>query len=133
MNLPLPVREAVVVRLRAAVAVTAFVPAESIYGERVPPSRTFPFLAMGNPSVEAFKMACYVEGERVSFTLHGQFEGASNDTACDCAAACKAELNETVLLLEDGTKLAISWEAGAVFRDVPSVDRWHFTQDYTVA
>ena len=130
-DLTLAVREAVVSKMIASAPLTALVPTDSIYGERVPDDRTYPFIRTGEQTKIAFSLGCGAEDGAYELTIHGFVTGTDSDGAARVGAAIRATF-ETGSLSHSGTKLGIIWRSGGLIRDPDEPDTWHAYEDFTV-
>ena len=126
------IREAIVTRMKATASLTGLIPAGSMYGERVPVERTYPFTRMGNPILTPFKMACH-NGEQDEFAVHWFVQGASNDNAVEFGNLLRDEFDEKSLALDGGGTRDVEWTGGQVFADRDEKDTWHGVATFRVA
>lgn len=132
MDVALLTREAVVVLLRNTVAVTTLIKAASIFGERVPDNRTYPYIHVAPPTVQPFRMSCH-DGRALVFIAHVFTKGAKMNLASAAGAEIDAVLSERTLLLEGGGKIALSFQTGGIIPDPQTPDAWHWFGQYGAA
>jgi hypothetical protein len=126
----LEVREGGVETLRATVALTALVPAGSIYGERVPDDRTFPFIRTVVPSSIPFRMSCH-NGEQSTVRISAFTKGPSMNAAADVSRVIRDELDGKPLLI-GGEPSVMVWDGSTVIPDPDEPDGWHSISEFTV-
>ena len=130
------VREAIVTAMKATNPLTALIPAGSMYGERVPATRTFPFTKMGDPILTPFRMACH-NGEQDDFAIHWFIKAsdtvAGNDEAVEFGNLLKDAFDQKSLPLEGGDTRDVEWTGGQVFADRDEKDTWHGFATFRVA
>jgi len=132
-DLTLAIREAVVARMRATPALTALVPAASIYGERVPDNRSFPFIRTGEQTVTSFPLGCADDGA-YDITIHGFATAPSSDDAMKIGAAINdAFAGANAVLVLATAKVVMVWGASGIIRDPEEPDTWHCYVDYSIA
>lgn len=104
------VRRAVLQRLKADTALTALVPADSIYPQAIPSEPTWPFIKLGPTGTLRLRAAC-VNGGLVSVDVHafararvsgGQVVETAEDHASRIGAAIEAALADNRITLEGG-------------------------------
>lgn len=133
MDYSLPVRRAILPAMKADAALTALIPAKSIYPSIVPSSRTFPFTRYGVPIAAPFR-ASGLNSSAVSVTIHvftlPKKQGAvvldtAEDQCWKMTAAVKAALDGRVLPLEGGMHATLSWTGSNSLIDGDEADAWH--------
>lgn len=104
------VRRAVLTRLKADAALTALVPAGSIYPQAVPSEPAWPFVKLGPTGTLRLRAAC-VNGGLVTVDVHafararvsgGQTVETAEDHASRIGAAIEAALADNRITLEGG-------------------------------
>lgn len=109
------VRRAVLARLKADSALTAMVPAGSIYPQAVPSEPVWPFIKLGPTGTLRLRAAC-VSGGLVSVDVHAfvrarTLGGVTQETAEDHASRIGAEIERLLdgvnLVLEGGAKAKV--------------------------
>lgn len=132
MELALSVREGVVSALVADAGVTAVVPGGSIFGQRVPVERTFPFIRLSPFNGVPERAACW-NGERIAFTVHSFVKGLDESGAANANAAVKTALDGQQIVIVEGPpeeRLDLVWTGGLVLPDPEEKDAWHGTADF---
>jgi len=124
-------REGIVGLLRKATALVALVPAESIYGERVPEDRTYPFIRVEVPDIQPFRTACFAAGEQSRHQVSAFVRGASMDGAALVGEQIKQALDGRTIDLPGGTG-TVTFEGGQIVRDPEEPDCWHSLGFYVV-
>jgi hypothetical protein len=127
----LAIREAMVVKMKASLELTGLIPIASIYGERVPDNRTYPFIRTGDASKVAFPLGCGEDGTAYSMTVHGFILGSDSENGTLVGSAIRDVFDSGALFHADG-KLAIVWRSGGLNRDPDEPDVWHAYEDFTV-
>lgn len=118
-DISLPLRQAIVTRLRADPNVTAVIPAAQVYGERTPATLTWPFVRYGQSDVGQ------TSG---SVPLHVFSKAEFTDEAATIAAAIVESLDGKRLDLGDGRKADLNWPEAAGTQIIPDgdeADAWH--------
>ncbi|GGO96562.1 DUF3168 domain-containing protein [Stakelama pacifica] len=110
MDLTTELRRAILISLKADSAVTALVPATSIYGQSAPATPPWPFIKAGTP-IDGPQDASCQRGESIRWTLHvfagsRKQGGAEVETVEDhigrIMAAIKKNLHRQTLTFTDG-------------------------------
>lgn len=110
----LPVRRAVLTRLKATAAVTSLVPAARILPPRRGAKPTWPFIGYSNVIETPFRASC-LDGAAVRFRISCFAKDDTGPTvvgeeqAARIAGAVKAALDGVVLQLEGGGSAVITW------------------------
>lgn len=123
----LPVRRAVLNRLKAPDSATYDIVGVRSYGPRPPAEPQFPFNRYGLPSSSPFR-ATGIDGSQVRFAVSSFAKGTDDGAVADQAAAVVADLEGAVLQLEAPfpAKLAdITWVGTEAFPDGATPDAWH--------
>jgi hypothetical protein len=134
----LPLRRAVLPRLKHDAGVIALIPAPSIYGGVVPPSRTFPFSRYGTPGTTPFRLSG-LNSSASRFSIHG-YTGTvkagstymdAEDRAWTYAAAFKQALDGAVLPIAGDMHATVLWLDTACLVDRDETDAWHAVVNFT--
>lgn len=135
----LPLRRAVLPRLKSNAAVAALIPPASIYGGVVPVSRTFPFSRYGSPQTTPFRLSG-LSSSQSRFALHGftgplkngqQVIESAEDRAWKIGAAFQIALDGAVLAIEGGMHATITWLDTTALVDRDEPDAWHTVSNFT--
>lgn len=131
-DLTLPVREAIIVRLREAAAILgAPVPAGKVFGMMQPPDTPYPFVRYGVPEAVPFRASC-ISGSSIAVIIHAFADGKSEDSAATIAAWVVDALDDKVLQLGDERTATISWTGGSTLADPVEKDIWHAYRTFDV-
>lgn len=134
----IPVRRAVLARLKAVADLTALVPAARIYPQSTPPNPTWPFTRFGAPRGLPLRASC-VAGNLVDFDIHsfakpresaGQVVETAEDHAGRIGAAVIAGLDGVALDLPTG-KLKVRWTGSQLMQDPDEADAYHHVASFT--
>jgi hypothetical protein len=137
----LPVRRAGLTALKADAALTALVPAASIYPQSPPATPVWPFIKWGAPSGVPVRAPGCVDGSEIIVAVHGfakpRYEsGAMVETAEDhCArlgAALAAALGDKRLALQSGGNATFEWTGHQLLQDGAEADAFHTVQNFRV-
>jgi hypothetical protein len=124
----LPLRQAIVTRLRADAGLTAIVPAARVYGMRSDVNPTYPFTRYGSPDALPFKAQC-LDGATVSFTIHSFSEAGYEDECASINAAVASALDDVTLDLEPNAgfpaKAHLRWIGSQIVPDAAEASVWH--------
>lgn len=131
----LPVRRAILPRLKAVGALTQFVPAASIYPSTVPANRTLPFIRYGVPTVTPFRATGLDSSQfRIAisaFTLAKMIGSApvmtAEDVAYEIGAVVKEALDGATLDIGSGLKVRLTWLSTVPRADPDEKDAWATT------
>jgi hypothetical protein len=115
----LPLRQAVIQRLRADPDLIAIVPASRVYGERSPSELTWPFVRYGQSLI----------GQAGgTLPIHIFSKQNFTDETAEIADAIVESLDDASLDLGDGRKAVLKWpEQGGtqIIADGAEADAWH--------
>lgn len=123
-DLRLELREAVVQFLRSRPALTALVPAASIFGERVPATRSKPYIAMSRLNVEGFEAQC-INGGRIEIRLNVFTSSEDSGAVIKISKTLVEELDDAQLDLDDGWCLDISYVRTNSVTSGSETTAWH--------
>lgn len=122
-DLRLPLREAVVQRLRASTALTALVPANAIHGERVPARQSKPYIALSRSDVEAFD-AQGIKGGRVPIRVNVFADGEDSGPINKISATVVDVLDDAQLNLDEGWCLDVTYVRTASVPTGAETTKW---------
>lgn len=123
-DLRLELREAVVQFLRSRPALTALVPAASIFGERVPATRSKPYIAMSRLNVEGFEAQC-INGGRIEIRLNVFTSSEDSGAVIKISKTLVEELDDAQLDLDDGWCLDMSYVRTNSVTSGSETTDWH--------
>jgi hypothetical protein len=119
--------------LKADTALTALVPAASIYPQAVPGEPQWPFLKLGPTGTLRLRAAC-VDGGRITVDIHafararesgGQVVETAEDHASRIGAAIEAALSDRHLTLEGGADAHVALDDIRLLQDAePDAFHW---------
>lgn len=129
-----PIRRACLAALKGDGALTAIIPAASLYPQTTPPNVSWPFGKIGVVNIYPVRAGC-VDGCLGIFAVHGfakaRFDeaGAMVETAEDhadrIAAAMAKALDRRQLELETGQNVRVHWTGSPVMQDGDEADAFH--------
>lgn len=122
----LPLRQAIVTRLRADADLIAIVPADRNYGMRSPPDSAYPFTRYGSPDAQPFLATC-MDGATVGITIHSFSEADFEDECASINAALASSLDGAVLTLDTAfpAKAHLRWLGSQIVPDATEASVWH--------
>jgi hypothetical protein len=120
----LPLRRAIVTRLRADGPLTALVPAERLYGMRTPAAVTWPFGRYGAPNTLPRRATCS-DGSRVDVPYHFFSKADYDDEVGELVAAAVKSLGDAVLALDTGARARLVWTGSTILPDAAEASAWH--------
>jgi hypothetical protein len=138
----LPVRRAGLTHLKGDAAVTAVVPAASIYPGTAGSVPSWPFVRWGPPSAIPIRSAC-VDGSEIAAAFHAfakpRYVGSAlvesaEDHVARIGAAITRSLDRQRLVLDasyPGTALWI-WRNSQLMQDGAEADAWHWIGNFRV-
>lgn len=138
----LPVRRASLTHLKGDAAVTALVPAGSIYPGVARATATWPFVRWGPPSAVPIRAAC-VDGSEIAAAFHAfakpRMDGAdlvesAEDFAARIGAAVVLSLDRQRLDLDTPYPAAAlwAWRNSQLLQDGAEADAWHWIGNFRV-
>lgn len=123
----LPVRKATLSLLKSDAALTARVPAGSIYPQSPIAQPAWPFIRYGAPITSPLRLSC-VDSSEVDFAVHVFSKGTSaksaEDDAAEISALVASALDRTVLL-PGGGSLRLTWRGSELMRDRDEAGAYH--------
>lgn len=120
----LPLRQAVITRLRDDSDLTQLVPAARHYGMKVEPTPAWPFTRYGTPDTLPRRGQCW-DGQETDFTIHSFSKQSFEDECAQINAAIVASLGDAVLALDGGGKATIGWLGSQIIPDGGEAGAWH--------
>jgi hypothetical protein len=130
----LPVRRAILPRLKADPGVTALIPAAQIYPGTVGANPVFPFIRYGAPVSSPFR-ASGLDSSAVVGAIHAfakplkNLAGGVIDTAEDQAhrmsEAIGACIDGVTIVLDDTFKARVTWTGSNLLQDSAEAEAWH--------
>lgn len=123
-DLRLPFREALIQYLRANAALTALVPSDSIYGERVPAKAKKPYIALSRMPNEDFQASC-IDGARVAVRLNVIADSVDSGTVIQISSTLVDELNDAQLSMDRGWCFDLSYVRTNSIMPRGETTEWH--------
>lgn len=127
----LAVRKAVVAKLRATPALTALVPAASIYGEEAPAMPAWPFIRYQLPTLEQYENSCG-DGAGQEVTLHVFARGPGMDACTGICVAIHDALLDDVLAVEPLGLVSLDYRLTRLLHDQDEAGAYHGLVRYEV-
>lgn len=133
-NHSLELRKAIVKKLSANAALTALVPAASIYGEMPAATPSFPFIRYGLPVVDGPLESAGWDGAEHAVTLHAfsQPKNGAGDEVMKIAAAVQKALADDTLALDALGLVSVDWLRTETVRDTDNLKAYHAIISFTV-
>lgn len=119
----LGLRKKIIVQLKATEALLELVPEASIYGERTPADKQWPFIRYGVSDTRPRKGQCW-DGADVDIAIHCFSKSPFTDEAGSINAAIAAALDGATIDL-GGARAHIAWKGSTVLPDPAEADAWH--------
>ncbi len=135
----LPIRRAMLIRMKGDAPLVALVPAASIFGQTVPANVSWPFIRMGAPSAIAAVRGTCMNGAEGIVAVHGFSIGRRQgekqvETAEDHAGrigdAIAAALDSARLPLDGGGKVKLTWTGDQLLQDPEEAGAFHTVQNF---
>lgn len=120
----LPLRQAVITRLKADADLIVLVPAARVYGMKPPATPTWPFTRYGTPDATPRRGTCW-DGSDIDFTIHAFSKEGFEDQLANINSAIIGSLGDAVLTLNGGGKAIIGWLGSQILEDGAVADAWH--------
>lgn len=137
----LPLRRAILPRLKQDAPLLALIPSASMYGGTVPATRTFPFSRFGSFLASPFRASGLDSSAmRVSIQAftHDLLNGSgaaiasAEDQIYRMGSAIKDALDDTTLTLEGGMKARLAWVQSSPTIDGSDASAWMTTVTFRV-
>lgn len=127
----LPLRQAIVTRLKADEALTLLIDGDSIYGMRTPASLTWPFIRYGTPNTLPTRATCW-DGAVIRVPIHAFSKAEYEDEAAGIIAAVAKSLDGAVMALDAGfgATAHLKWRGTQVLPDAAEAGAWHAFADF---
>lgn len=135
----LPIRRAMLARMKASAPLTAIVPGASIFGQTVPADKTWPFVKTGAPSATGAVRGTCMNGAEGIVAIHGFSNGRRQgkkliETAEDHAGrigdAIAEALDGTRLPLDGGGAVKLTWTGDQLLQDPEEASAFHTVQNF---
>jgi hypothetical protein len=125
-DLSLPLREAIITRLRADAPLLALVPSARIFGMRQPSTVQWPFTRYGATDTVPRLSSCSA-GQIVTLTLHAFSKQEYEDECAQISSAIAGALDGAVLILDDeaSTMAHLRWRGSQIIPDSAEASAWH--------
>ena len=109
---------------KADIAVTALVPAASIYADDAPPDATPPYIVFGDSDARRADVTC-LASQGIFVTVHvwswGALEASGTVQARKISAALSSALHDAALVLDGGRLITVEHRRTRVFKDADGV------------
>jgi len=136
----LPIRRAMLTRMKATAGLTTLVPAASIFGQTVPANKAWPFIRTGAPSATGAVRGSCMNGAEGIVAVHGFSTGrrqgktlaeSAEDHAARIGDAIADALDGARLPLDGGGEVKLTWTGDQLLQDSEEAGAFHTVQNFT--
>lgn len=132
-DLTLPLKTAIIGRMRAHAPLTALVPASRIYAMAVPAKPIWPFIRYGSPISSGFDATCW-PGIDTRVTIHAFADTTTSYAGEDRALDIAAQIVEALKTLSPNTVGIVEnlWLQTNLFMEDQEAGRWHSVVEFNI-